>query len=60
VAEIGSYHATQRRTVRPGAIQIFEKTAIDLIEDLIARPLQFDDEFGDERAPVDCVEALAA
>ena len=60
VAEIGGDDAAQRRTIRPGAMKILEKWRIDLVENLIARPVQFDDEFGDERAPIDGVEALAA
>lgn len=60
MAEIGRDHLAQRRRVRPGAMQILEKRHVDLVENLIARPVQFDHQVGDERAPVDVVEALAA
>ena len=60
VAEVGRDHPAQRRKIRPGAMQVFKEGNVDLIENLIARPMQFDHELGDERAPVDAVEALAA
>jgi hypothetical protein len=57
---MGCGHAAQRRRIGPSAMQVFEKRDIDLVENLVARPMQLDDEIGDERAPVDAVEALAA
>ena len=60
VTESGGGDAAQRRKIRPGAMQILKESNVDLIENLIARPVQFDHEVGDERAPVDAVEALAA
>lgn len=41
-------------------MQILEKRNIDLIKNLVAGPMQLDDEVGDERAPVGGFEALAA
>jgi hypothetical protein len=42
----------QWRPFLPGALQVFEKRNIDLIEDLVAGPVQFDDKIGDELAPL--------
>jgi hypothetical protein len=41
-------------------MQVLEERNVDLVENLIARPMQFNHEIGDERAPVDGIEALAA
>jgi hypothetical protein len=41
-------------------MQVCKKCRVDLVEDFVARPMQFDDKLGDERAPVDAIEALAA
>lgn len=41
-------------------MQIVEEDNVNLIEHLLAGPTQFDDQFGDERAPIDLVKALAA
>ena len=60
VAEIGGDHATHGRIIGPGAMQVFQKRNVDLIEHLFAGPVQLDHEVGDERAPVDAIEALAA
>jgi hypothetical protein len=60
VTEEGGEQPPQRRALRPGAAQLFDKRHIDLIENLVARPIQLDDEVGDERTPVDSIEALSA
>jgi hypothetical protein len=60
VAEVSREQPAQRRTVRPRAAQLIKKRNIDLIENLLARPLQFDHELGDERSPRNRVEALVA
>src|SRR6202030_2815742 len=59
-AEIGRHHPAQRRTICPGAMQVFEKEDIDLVQHLIARPVKLDYEVGDEGPPVEGVKALAA
>src|SRR5262249_38786055 len=59
-AEIGCHHLAQRRAVGPGAVQVLKERHVDLVEHLLARPVQFDYKLGDERAPVDGIEALAA
>jgi hypothetical protein len=41
--EISRNHAAKRRTIRPRALKILKKWRIDLIEDLIAGPAEFDD-----------------
>jgi hypothetical protein len=60
VAEIGRNQLTDRRPVLPSAVKVFEKKYVDLVEDFLAGPAEFDDEVGDELAPVYCAEALVA
>jgi hypothetical protein len=52
VAAVGGGELAQRRPVRPGAGEVVEKRRVDLVEDLVARPVKLDAEIGDEFAPV--------
>ncbi len=60
VAERGGEQPAQRRTFRPRPAQFIKKRNIDLVENLLASPVQFDHKLGDERAPLERFEALAA
>jgi hypothetical protein len=60
VPEIGGDQFPDRRPVLAGAVKVFEKKHVGLVEDFVAGPAEFDDEVGDELAPVYCVEPLVA
>jgi hypothetical protein len=56
----GGKETARRRIFTPRLAQFFEKRHVDLIEHLLARPLQVENQFGDERAPRGRLEALVA
>jgi hypothetical protein len=56
----GGKEPPQRRVLAPRPTQLFEERHVDLIEHLVARPIQIENQFGDERAPRGCLEALVA
>jgi len=38
----------------------FQKRHVDLVEHLVARPIQIENQFGDECTPRGCLKALVA